>query len=106
MIKYKPKIIEGMVKGTGYPIDGCVMFFSKWDYDNYSSWHLYGWKDEDDKAVMKTFYQTEKEVGFCIYDSLEEFEAAWKSEEWEPVGSFCLELDQVEVRKVLQEEEK
>ena len=42
---YKPKIITGKVTGTGWPIDGHVLYFSQWDYDNYDSWHLYGWND-------------------------------------------------------------
>ena len=42
---YKPKIITGKVTGTGWPIDGHVLYFSQWDYDNRDSWHLYGWDD-------------------------------------------------------------
>lgn len=37
---YKPKIIKGTVKGTGWPIDGHTIHFSLWDYDNHESWHL------------------------------------------------------------------
>ncbi|MDO4321915.1 MAG: hypothetical protein Q4C61_05255 [Lachnospiraceae bacterium] len=102
---YKPKIITGKVKGTGWPIDGHVLYFSQWDYDNRENWHLYGWDDADDEAVMLTAYQTETDAGLCAYDTLESFTKAWKAKEWEPQGSFCLDLDQVEVLEVKQEEQ-
>lgn len=101
---YIPKIIKGKVTGTGWPIDGHVLHFSQWDYDNRKSWHLYGWEDEDDEAVMLTMHQTETEAGLSLYDTLEDFKEAWKAKEWEPQGSFCLPLDQVEVVEVIQEE--
>jgi len=103
---YKPKIIAGKVTGTGWPIDGHVLYFSQWDYDNYDSWHLYSWDDADDEAVMLTVWQTENEAGLSLYDTLEDFTAAWKAKEWEPDGVFCLELNQVEVIEVIQEEQK
>ena len=103
---YQPKIVTGTVTGTGWPIDGHVLYFSQWDYDNYESWHLYGWDDADDEAVMLTMYQTETEAGFCLCDNLETFEEVWKAKKWEPQGAFCLPLNQVEVLEVKQEEEK
>ena len=102
---YKPKIITGKVTGTGWPIDGHVLYFSQWDYDNRESWHLYGWDDADDEAVMLTVYQTETEAGLSCYDTLEAFTKDWKAKKWEPQGSFCLELNQVEVLEVKQEEQ-
>lgn len=103
---YKPKIVTGKVTGTGWPIDGHVLYFSQWDYDNYENWHLYGWDDADDEAVMLTVYQTETEAGLCCSGTLEAFTEKWKAKEWTPQGSFCLPLDQVEVVEVKQEEEK
>lgn len=103
---YNPRIVTGKVTGTGWPIDGHVLYFSQWDYDHHESWHLYGWDDADDEAVMQTMYQTETESDICSCDTLEEFTAMWKAKEWEPWGSFCLDLDKVEVVEVLQEEEK
>lgn len=41
MRNYMPKIIEGKVSGTGWPIDGHTLLLSLWDYDNHESWHLY-----------------------------------------------------------------
>lgn len=102
---YRPKIIKGIVKNTGYPIDGHVLYFLQWGYDNHENWHLYDWLGETtDEAVMRTMYQTETEAGLCLYDTLEEFMRAWEEEEWEAQGTFCLTLEQVEVLKVLQEE--
>lgn len=103
---YKPRIVTGKVTGTGWPIDGHVLYFSQWDYDKHESYHLYGWEDADDTAVMLTMYQTEREAGLGSGDTLEAFAAKWKAKEWEPEGAFCLELDQVEVVEVMQEEEK
>lgn len=101
---YKPMIITGKVTSTGWPIDGHVLYFSKWDYDR-DSWHLYGWDDEDDEAVMLTVWQTENEAGISTCDTLEAFTEMWKAKKWEPQGVFALPLDQVEVVEVKQEEE-
>lgn len=103
---YKPRIVTGKVTGTGWPIDGHVLYFSQWDYDKHESFHLYGWDDEDDEAVMLTVYQTETENDLCACDTLEAFMEMWKAKEWEPQGSFCLPLDQVEVEAEIQQEEK
>lgn len=102
---YKPKIVKGKVQGTGYPIDGHIMYFSLWDYDNQGSYHLLDWEQKDDEDVMITMYQSEEEAGLCIYDSLEEFKEAWDSGRYEPDGVFWLGLDKVEVIEVLQEEQ-
>lgn len=101
---YLPKIIEGKISNTGWPIDGHTLILTSWDYDNYESWHLYKWKPEDERAVIETVFITETEAGMCLYDTLEEFAERWK--EWEPEGSFCIPLENVEVIKVLQEERK
>lgn len=101
---YTPKIVTGKVTGTGWPIDGHVLYFSQWDYDR-DSWHLYGWDDADDEAVMLTVYQTEDEAGLSLYDTLEDFEKVWKAKTWEAQGTFYLDLDQVEVMETIQEEQ-
>ena len=103
-MEYKPKVITGKVTGTGWPIDGHVLWFSQWDYDNRESWHLYGWEDSEDEAVMQTVFQTETEAGLCLFDTLEKFAENWKAKKWEPQGLFCLPLDKVEVLEVKQEE--
>lgn len=103
---YRPKVIKGRVRNTGWPIDGHELYFTQWDYDNHDSWHLAAYdKDEArEEALMLTMYQTEVEAGLDY--TLEEFREMWKAGTWEPDGVFCLELDQVEVLEVLQEEQK
>lgn len=103
---YKPRIVKGKVSGTGWPIDGHVLYLSQWDYDNHDSFHLYGWDDEDDEAVLLTVYQTEVEAGLNTCDTLEAFTEMWRAKQWEPAGAFCFPLDKVEVVEVIQEEEK
>lgn len=103
---YKPKIVDGKINETGWPIDGHTLRLTLWDYDNRGSWHLFDWEYSSDEAVMKTMYQTEVEAGICLADTLEEFEEQWKSKEWEPQGSFCIPLDKVEVIAVIREEEQ
>ncbi len=99
---YKPLIIAGKVKDTGYPIDGHVLYFAQWDYDR-ETWHLYGWDDDADEAVMLTmFEQTEKKKGL----TLETFTEKWKAKLWKPNAPFALLPDLVEVVEVKQEEEK
>lgn len=100
---YKPKVVKGRVSGTGQPIDGHVLFFSLWSYDNYEKFHLYGWEPEDDQAVMRTMYQTEKEAGLTD-KTFGAFQLDWKCGKWEPAGAFTLGLDKVEVLEVVQEE--
>lgn len=97
---YVPRIVMGKVKGTGLPIDGCTMRLSQWEYENYRYFHLYGWSEEDDHAVMQSMYIAEMEAGICEHDTLERFAAAW--EKWEPVGSFSLTLAQADVLEVLE----
>ena len=106
MSNYQPRRVKGKVKGTGYPIDGHILYFSQWDYDDHSSYHLSGWDDADDEAMMLTMYQAEDEAGMCCYDTLKEFTEAWKAKEWEAQGAFCLDLDQVEEIEVINEEVK
>ena len=98
---YKPKTVKGLVKDTGYPIDGCTLILTLWSWDKHSGYHLSGWEDKDDEAVMKTMHQTDDV--FCG-ESLEEFEEMWKSGIYEPDGVYCIDLDKVEVLEVLQEE--
>lgn len=101
---YRPKIVEGRISGTGWPVDGHTLVLSLWDYDDYGDWHLYGWPDEADRAVMETMSITETAAGMCLYDTLEEFAGHW--EEWEPEGSFCIPLGNVEILRVVQDEQK
>lgn len=102
----KPRIVAGKVTGTGYPIDGHVLYFSQWDYDNSESFHLYGWGEDADEIVMQTMYQCEIEYGLRTSDTLEAFAEKWKAKKWKPAAAFCLPLDRVEVLEVVQDEER
>ncbi len=104
MAEYKPKVVEGQIKGTGWPIDGHKLILSLWDYDDHESWHLSYWDDKDDQAVMETMFITETAAGLCLHDTLEEFAENW--EEWDPEGVFCIPIENVEVVKIIQEEQK
>lgn len=101
---YRPKIIEGKIKGTGWPIDGHTLLLSSWDYDNHEDWHLFNWTKDSDIAVMETMYTTETAAGMCLYDTLEEFAEHWG--EWESQGSFCIPAENVDIIQVIQEETK
>lgn len=101
---YRPKIVEGKIGGTGWPIDGHILTLSLWDYDNYESWHLSGWPNEAGKAVMETMFITETAAGMCLYDTLEEFADHW--DEWEAQGIFCIPKENVEVIRIQQVETK
>lgn len=103
---YQPKLIRGKVKCTGYPIDGRELILSLWDYDNYKSYHLSGWCDDDDEAVMQTIYRSENEAGFCVYATLEDFARVWEAGEYEPEGVFCLAPDNTEVLEVIRKEQR
>lgn len=103
---YQPKLIRGKVKGTGYPIDGLELYFSLWDYDNYESYHLSGWQNDDEEAVMKTIFHSENEAGLCLYDSFEDFARAWKADEYEPECTFCLAPENVDVVEVIQKKKR
>ena len=103
-MEYRPRIIKGTVRNTGYPIDGHVLYFSQWDYDNYEYYHLYGWLGETtEEAVMRTMYQAETEAGLCLYDTPEEFVKAWKEKNGS-AGGILPRFGTGGVLEVLQEE--
>lgn len=97
MIGMCDRRVRGLVKDTGYPIDGHVLYFSQWQYDNHTSWHLDDWETADDQAVMETLYEVEKAWAMAAHDTLEAFAVAWQRGEYQMDGVFCLELWQVEV---------
>ena len=104
---YKPKIVTGRVTGTGYAIDGHVLYLSQWDYDNGEFWHLYGWDAAADNAVMETMYAVEKEErekGKIPIIAWVEFARAWKEGKYKPLAEFVVPFNVVEVLEVKQEE--
>ena len=89
--------IKGRVKDTGWPIDGHVLIFAKWRYDQESCWHLYGWEDQDDEAVRDTMFITLVEAGFLSENEKKDFYASWADNSVDLPGAFSLDLNQVEV---------
>ena len=102
--EYHTEPVRGRVQGTGWPIDGHILTFCKWRYDDYKDWHLYDWNDEDDDAVRDTFFQSMVEAGFIGEEDKEEFFAQWKDGTEDTPGSFVLEPDKVEVLEDEQQE--
>lgn len=102
--EYHTKPVRGRVKDTGWPIDGHILAFCKWRYDDYKDWHLYDWNDEDDDAVRDTFFLSMVEAGFIGEEDKEEFFAQWKDGTNDTPGAFVLEPDKVEVLEDEQQE--
>lgn len=100
---YIPKIIKGQVHDTGLPIDGCILSLSLWDWDNYESYHLFGWDDADDESVMLTMHKED-----IVFNDMpiEDFKELWRAEEYEPDGVYCIPLDKVKIIEVIREEQK
>lgn len=97
----KHQIVRGKVHDTGWAIDGHTLTFEiEKDGDVY---YLFGWKDEDDEAVMKTIHQADE-----LYQNkpLEEFAEIWKKKEYEPDGRFFLDSCKVDVVEVMREFDK
>lgn len=99
---FHTKPVRGRVKGTGWPIDGHVLVFCKWFYDDCKNWHLYSWDDKDDDAVRDTFFQTMVEAGFMGKGDREEWNAKWKEGSADTPGSFTLDPSQVVILKTEQ----
>lgn len=91
------EFVKGKVKNTGWPIDGHILTLGVWDYDNRSSYHLNGWSEEDDEAIMLTMFQSMVEAGMEDESYRDEFIRVWKAGEFEPDGVFCLDLDKIDV---------
>lgn len=102
--EYHKKPVRGRVKGTGWPIDGHVLLFCKWRYDDYKDWHLWAWDDQDDDAVRDTFFQSMVDAGFIGKEDKEEFFAQWKEGTVETPGAFVLDPEKVEVLEDEQQE--
>jgi hypothetical protein len=44
--------IESIQKANTH-FDGVELWLSLWSYDNYSSYHVYGWKDDADEKSLR-----------------------------------------------------
>ena len=98
--------MKAMVRSMNF-FDGLEVFLSKWNCDNYASWHLYNWKPQDDKTVMKAIYEAEQLHPYSCgryKNDFEQFEKDWKAETYDPGATLAFEEAQVEVLEVVQEE--
>lgn len=85
--------------------DGVVLFLSLWDYDKHADYHMHGWEQEQDKKIMMAMYYAEQTHPFPQYkDKLEDFQKAWKAEEYDPGCAFIFDPRDVEEIEVIQEE--
>lgn len=92
------EVVCGTVQNTGWPIDGNRLYFSLWDYDNRSCYHLHYWDDKDDDAVMQTMFRTLVDAGFIEESAKDEFVMVWEDGMFDEVfcpGPFCIDLDKL-----------
>ena len=98
--------MKAMVRSMGF-FDGLEVFLSKWNWDNYASWHLYNWKPQDDETVMKAIYEAEQLHPYSCgryKNDFAQFEKDWKAETYDPGATLAFEETQVGVLEVVQEE--
>lgn len=93
----KPKLYSAEIKNTGYPMDGHKAVVAIWDYDP-GQYHLYGWAKEDDAVFAESMYKSEVDADICLSDNFDDFMGKWAAGEWEPMGVFCLNPDQVTIQ--------
>lgn len=87
--------------------DGLKLYLSKWNWDNYATWHLYSWDDEIDETIMKAIYEAEQFHPFSCErykNDFTQFEKDWKAGTYDPGATLSFTDEQVEVLEVLQEE--
>lgn len=98
--------MKAMVRSLNF-FDGLEVFLSKWNWDNYASWHLYNWKPQDDETVMKAIYEAEQIHPYSCgryKNDFEQFEKDWKAETYDSGATMAFEDAQVEVLEIVQEE--
>ncbi len=100
-MSYHPKVVLGTVKNTNTLLDGLTLSLALWDYDNHSSYHLWGYENKDKVQFIKAMKQADD-----LYDDmpLDEFIKLYESGEYDPPGSYCIDLDKVDVIRTLHEE--
>ena len=94
--------MKAMVRSMGF-FDGLEVFLSKWNWDNYASWHLYNWKPQDDETVMKAIYEAEQLHPYSCgryKNDFAQFEKDWKAETYDPGATLAFEETQVGVLEV------
>ena len=87
--------------------NGLKVYLSKWNWDNYATWHLYSWDDEVDETIMKAIYEAEQIHTFSCgryKNDFTQFEKDWKAGTYDPGATISFTDEQAEVLEVLQEE--
>lgn len=88
-------------------LDGLEVYVSKWNWDNYESWHLYNWKPQDDETMKKALYEAEQYHPYAAMrykNDFEQFEKDWEAETYDPGMTFSFTDAECEVLEVVQEE--
>lgn len=87
--------------------DGLELYVSKWNWDNYATWHLYNWKTQDDETVKKAIYEAEQYHPYAMdryKNNFEQFCKDWEAETYDPGMTYSFTDEEVEVLEVVQEE--
>lgn len=98
--------MKAMVRSLNF-FDGLKVYLSKWNWDNYATWHLYSWDDDIDEKIMKAIYEAEQLHPYSCgryKDDFTQFEKDWKAGTYDPGATLSFTDEQVEVLEVLQEE--
>lgn len=98
---YQPFCCWGRVHDTGTPLDGHLYLLSLWDWDHYEDWHLVSYGEHDDEAgeaMMKAMHDADE----TYQDTpLEEFKEIWDKGEYEAPGVYTIQLEKVEVVRIV-----
>lgn len=98
--------MKAMVRSLNL-FDGLKVYLSRWNWDNYATWHLYSWDDEIDETVMKAIYEAEQFRPFSCgryKNDFAQFEKDWKAGTYDPGVTLSFTDGQAEVLEVLQKE--
>ena len=88
----KKEFFWGEVHGTGYPIDGLVIGFVRFDSEDVC--HLINWQKDDDDAIVKTIYQTATDAEL-YFGTPESFREEWDAGALEFDISFGIPIESI-----------
>lgn len=98
---------ENIQRANEY-FDGLILPLTLWEYDDYSSYHLFTWDTADDERMMMALYYAEQTHPYPRYkDALDAFKAAWAAGEYDSAGCVIVfDPQDVEEIEVISEEAK
>ncbi len=80
--------------------DGLILPLTLWEYDDYSTYHLFTWDKADDERMMMALYYSEQTHPYPRYkDALDEFKATWAAGEYDS-GGCVIVFDQRDVEEI------